>query len=464
MKLITIDDCFKTYDLYKSMLSLSNKVNFNYKLGYVKGFDKQTYWDFASSLDKNLKLLTKSIKFNDFKFDPTVLKIRRIKYKERKIYISTWRDKVVERFLNASLTKLLSPWYSQNSYAYRTGVGIDKCQHNIIKSLKNNYKFICKKDISNYFYSIDKSILIEKLKSLIKDDDFLFELLVDRINFKYFHNDEIHQSDIGIPFGSPLACCLANIYLTETDKIVSSFPVVYYRYADDFLILGNDEQNVISANNELSNQFNLLKLHSKPSHTEELTFNDHSEHFKPINSFKYLGIKFDKNGVVSLSVEKQRKIINLFKRNVNVKKALSINDLDERLRFVIDSVNGTIDNRIRGAAIIDYYLKHINNDNQLKQMDMLIAQFVISVVLNRKFKYKLFSFVSYSKLRDFGLVSLVHRRRLHHHGHLKVNFLELRNNLLSKRYFNAIDNRINKRNSYKIAMNLKRINDAVDAS
>lgn len=454
--MITIKDCEQVCSLEESAIFVLNKIVYDYKRAYSTSYDRQTYWDYGIEINKTIKSLKKQINNQQFRFDPLLLIEKRIKNKNRKIYISTWKDKIVERWINNSLNILLSGWFTKHSYAYRVdGLGLDKCQHKVYRIIKNK-NFYVKRDIRNYFYSIDQDLLLEKIATIVNPQDYLYNLLESRIRFSYHWGDNEFRSELGIPFGSSLACSLANIYLTDLDKKVIKFPISYFRYADDFLIAGKDPEITLQAANVLDGCIKDLRLATKPSHSKQVSFVQHPDFIK-INKFKFLGLEFTKEGKVTLAVEKQRKIINFYKRILwyNRKKIKKIKDLDKRLAFVISTCNDLLNNRIRSVAIIDYYLKHINDENKLQVMDRMIAEIVISATLIKPFRKKDFRKISFKKLRKMGLISLLHRHRLHKHGHLKVNFLSIRNDLFIKRYTNSISRAKNRINQIKLARKLR---------
>jgi retron-type reverse transcriptase len=457
--MITLKKCQKAYPLHNAALAIANKVAFDKGKGFARSWDNQSYWEYASNLDTKLPKLEKGLK--EYQFQPTAKKVKQIKWKKRVLYISTWEDKIVETWLSRSLNKLLSKWFSKRSYAYRIErIGVDTCQRDVVAAIKN-CKYIARRDITNFFYTIDHQILLDKLKEIIDPHDHLFELLRQRIEFSYEENQDIHKATIGLPFGSPIACMLANIYLTELDHKLVAQEAHYFRYADDFLIASPTVEPVLNSSKILKDHLDKLKLELHPDKADNLSFCNH-ESFDKVNRFKYLGLEYWEDGIVRLPIEKKRKIIGIFRRTLNneKKKLQKIEDLDQRLKAAISCVHQATLKRIRYAAIIDYYLKHIEDEQQLKIMDREIAEMVISTVLNKPFRPKDFKTIPYGKLRDMGLLSLVHRNRLHRHGHLNVPFLSMYNSILFERYQEGRIRRANRINQIQLSRKLKKIQES----
>lgn len=459
--MITLDDCFKTRSIEASALTLVNKIAFCPRKGYTSA-DGETYWDFAGKLKQNLKSIKNALHSRQFTFNLCLKKTRQVHGRWRDLYISTWRDKIVERWLNDCLNLLLNHWFSRNSYAYRiTTLGLDNCQTNVLKSLKIASQcggpYIIKRDVSKFFYSIDHDLLMTQLIELVNPNDYLYKLLEQRVRFQYHDGDLIPKvATVGVPFGSSIACSLANIFLTGLDKKLTSLPIAYFRYADDFLIIGYDPDRVLQAANLLDSSLTDLKLDNKETHKLNVAFVKHHQ-FELVNKFKYLGIEYNNQNITRLSLEKQRKIANLFRRELS-KNANRLQRLcmPDRVRETVCVANGVIHNRIRSVAIIDYYLKHVDDEVQLAQLDLLIAKMIISTVLGKRFRQRDFSVVPYKSLRQYGLVSLVHRRRLHRHGKIIVNFLDLHNDIIQSRYEERQQRRQQRIASVRLAKRIKR--------
>lgn len=451
--ILTLNKLAQKYDFYKACIGLLNKLVFSPSKAYysVNG----NYYDFASGLDNKLSSIRRQVLAGGYQFSPYEHKIVKLGYKHRDIYLASWADKFVERWIACGLNKLLSNWFSDNCYAYRPGkFGLDHCQRVVARGCSEDM-FVIRRDISNYFYSIPHDKLIVALSELIDHQDPLFHLIEQRIRFK--HSNGI--ADIGVPFGSPIACVLANIYLTKLDRSIEKLPVRYYRYADDFLIIANDLYTAMQVKSVIQQNLDDLGLKSKESHTQNLYISASNEGisgFAAASKFKFLGLEFKGDGTVRLGREKQRKIINLFKREFKLLKSrLKKMDLKSRIKTVVDTANDVLSDRIRSAAIVDYYLKHINDEDQLKNIDLLIAQSVISTILDKPFRYRDFSIIRYKALREAGLISLVHRHRLHKHGHLKINFLSLYNELVIRRHNEALRKRHNRIQQMSIIRKLR---------
>lgn len=453
MFMITLEDCKRVMTIQQAALIVANKVAFDQAKGYCTSWNGQTYWEFASNLNRELAAIEHQL--DNYRFDPCLLHHKRVKSKIRKLFMSTWRDKIVEVWLSKALNKLLSNWLSRRAYAYRIDkLGVDQCQKHIIAALRT-VRYVAKRDISNFFYTIRHDQLLGQIAQLVSPQ--LLGMIRQRVAFEYYDERDrntIKSATAGVPFGSSIACILSNIYLTALDKLLSGGEVHYFRYSDDFFIGGASADCVLRAAYDLECGLLDLGLTLNTKKSQNFSFVNHRA-FLLVNRFKHLGLEYWNNGVIRLPVEKRRKIINIFKRAINIVKLQKISSVEDRLAAVVSDVNNAVLKRIRYAAILDYYLKHVDDEVQLRAMDMEVAQLIISAVLGKPFRKRDFKAIPYKKLRAAGLISLVHRHRLHKHGILNVPFLSLYNSILLERNQEAVERRKRRISQIKLARKLR---------
>lgn len=371
----------------------------------------------------------------------------------------TWADRIVDRWLYDSLSKQLHDWFLPGCFAYRLSArgeyGVDACQNAVAKDLQT-YKYFIKRDISSFFYSIRHDILLKQLSELVDDQDPLFKMLVDRISCSWIDQEgETGVNDIGVPFGCASACLLANLHLRPIDEQICALPVRYYRYADDFLMLGNDPNKLLEAANLLDEGIKERGLSCKPSHSHNYAFVEQPG-FEFIKRFKYLGLEFCSDGQVRLAIEKQRKIRRIYWLTLDAQKRQLRNlPFTEQVKKAVEVVNDVLLERVRSISIIDYYLSHISDEKQLVILDRLIIEDLISTVLNKRFKKGHFKHISPSWLRSLGLISLLHRHRLIKHGVIKTSFFDLRNSKIVERHVRKMELRREKINYIRITRKRK---------
>jgi len=133
--------------------------------------------------------------------------------------------------------------------------------------------------------------------------------------------------------------------------------------------------------------------------------------------------------------EKGRKIRNLFRTAFRRKRRRFVKTHKPifRAQLAVDIARDVVEEGFRSVAIIDYYLKHVNDESQLRQLDQWLAEEILSVTFGNGHKKGNFNKIPFSRLRAMGLPSLQHRRRLLRHGHLESHFFTMRNeNLIAQ--------------------------------
>jgi hypothetical protein len=202
--------------------------------------------------------------------------------------------------------------------------------------------------------------------------------------------------------------------------------ISYFRYADDILLLSSDREAATQAADCLAAELAKLHLTTKPSHQLDLlvTASPASDpRFVVVSEFRHLGLLFRSGGEVALSRDKRRKIQNLFRfafRRAR-RRWRRIADPRERARTLAAIAAETVEKGVRNVAILDYYLRHVSDDSQLPQLDRWLAEEVLGLVFGGHKKGH-FRKISFEELREMGLPSLAHRRRLILSGRIESPF------------------------------------------
>src|SRR5690349_20675345 len=181
-------DVYREAELYKSAVRVYTKPLFQWRKALSTSTDGGTLYDFAARGLRGLDALHKSLARETFEFMPSAGLKYNFNGKRRTLYIPPWEERIVDLLLYCALNTRLHGWFSPDSYAYRErGLGLDGCQSGIARLLRGEKRllWIVKRDISDYFPSIDHGILFDQLAEHVAADDYLFELLRQRIQFSY---------------------------------------------------------------------------------------------------------------------------------------------------------------------------------------------------------------------------------------------------------------------------------------
>ena len=247
--------------------------------------------------------------------------------------------------------------------------------YNIQSMLKDNLDLIIyRKDIHNFYESIDSNILIPKIE---RNNDISFVGKKFILEFLSYCED----TKLGLPRGIALSATLAEILLLDFDYSISSRKEVihYFRYVDDIFIIcpKTDENSEQSFSDILDKTLpNPLKFKVKSSKNKhiKLTKDEFDKNANSCIKFSYLGYEFtikneDKkeNRVVNLDISPDK--IRKFKTKIR-KSFLSYDknkdyDLLER-RIIFLTHNYILTKNSKGSIIksgIYYSYSYANPDN-----------------------------------------------------------------------------------------------------
>ncbi len=443
--------CYREVELYKSAVRLYTKPLFDARKARLTSIDGRTLFDFARHGVQSLARLHRQLQKGEFRFRPARALTRTFDGKTRRLYIWPWEERLVSLLIYRLLTRRLDGWFSRHSYAYRRqglGFGLDRCQREIARAIRHTPRplYVIKRDITDYFGSIDHDLLRGQLAPIVTPDDYLGELLDQCIRFQFVDEQgDLRQATRGVPFGTAVACLCANVYLTSLDRELERIPDLrFYRYADDILMLAATRASYQQARDAFDRQLDELRLTSKASQSTDLVLpapgterrsevpteragagaDASAGELAVATRFRHLGLEFRSDYSIGLSRDKARKIRNLFKfafrRYAQTLGKLS--DPRRRAALAARIAQRTIGEGVRNVAIIDYYLKHVDDEKQLRDIDRWLAEEVLSLAFGGGHKRRYFRLISFAELRKMGLPSLVHRRRLIAHGRIESPF------------------------------------------
>lgn len=430
-------DLYHEAELYKAAVRLYTKPLFDWRKALVCAADGGTLYDFARHGMSRLRQLHASLQRRQFEFRPALALHRNFNGKHRTLFVQPWEERLVSLLLYRILNRAMDGQFSRCSYAYRCrGFGVDRCQQDIAATLRSSPQpvHIVKRDVSDFFASIDHGLLLGKIRERVAGGDFLDVLVSQCVRFQYVDDGQTRTAERGVPFGTAIACLLANVYLSELDRRVAAVENIrFFRYADDMLVISTQADAAIEAARVLDEELDRLGLRSKPSHEAAFVLADRSgpgvppsetESLTVLRKFRHLGLEFRVDGSVGLSRDKFRKVCNLFRYAFrrNRRRFRRMVDWEKRAALAVRIAREAVDRGVRNVAIIDYYLRHVTDEGQLKQLDRWLVEEVLSLAFGGGHKKGYYRRLPVTRLREMGLPSLVHRRRLLLHGHIQSSF------------------------------------------
>jgi RNA-directed DNA polymerase len=245
------------------------------------GMDGITKEKYGQDLERNVGNLRERMRTMRYRHQP----IRRVhipkdKGKTRPIGISCIEDKMVQGALCEVLEAVYEPVFSDVSYGFRRG----RSAHDALRALNQvlhagEASFILEADITSYFDSIDRTMLLEMLRERVVDGPFL-RLIGKCLHVGILDGAEFSTPDVGTVQGSVLSPMLGNIYLHYVLDLWFERDVRprlrgrarLIRYADDFVIAFETEDDARRVMAVLPRRFERFGLTLHPDKTRLLPF------------------------------------------------------------------------------------------------------------------------------------------------------------------------------------------------
>lgn len=203
--------------------------------------------------------------------------------KLRPLGIPTVLDKIIQECLRIVLEPIAEAKFFPNSYGFRPYRSVHDAVHMVFQyanlTLKQKAWYVIEGDIKGFFDHIDHRILKDKLWRIGVRDKRVLAIINAMLKAGYMEQGVFCQSEEGTPQGGILSPLLANIYLTSFDWTVGRMyqhphqqtayicsdrlrlkyqgvvPKYLVRYADDWVILTNSEQEAYRLLHKLEKYF-----------------------------------------------------------------------------------------------------------------------------------------------------------------------------------------------------------------
>ena len=215
--------------------------------------------------------------------------------KQRPLGISTTEDKIVQK----AVADILSLIYEQDFYDFSYGFRPKRNAHQALSYIRKQcmsrrVKWIMDADIQGCFDNFNHDIMIELLSKRIKDKSIL-RLITQWLKVGVVDGNSMQISTTGTPQGNIISPLLCNIYLHYVldvwmDKTVRPLlkgEIFLVRYADDFIIGFEYEEDAKRVNKTLPKRMGKygLTIHPEKSKLIEFAPNEKGK----VGTFDFLG-------------------------------------------------------------------------------------------------------------------------------------------------------------------------------
>ncbi len=206
------------------------------------GIDRMSVERFEANAEYYLKVLGQELRNRSYKPAP----IRRVyipkgKGKTRPLGIATVKDRIVQGALKLVLEPIFEKEFLPVSFGFRPQRSCKDALRIVDRGLKDGFTWVVDADLQSYFDTIPKQGLMELVKGRVSDVNAL-RLLQQFLDQQVIEGLKYWTPTAGTPQGSVISPLMANLYLHDLDKLLSSDEHKYVRFADDFVVMCRTRQ------------------------------------------------------------------------------------------------------------------------------------------------------------------------------------------------------------------------------
>lgn len=251
------------------------------------GIDRVSIERFDAQAGNYLDELHHTLEMGQYRPQPVKrLEIPKGGGKTRPLGIPTVKDRVVQAALKSVIEPIFERHFLDTSYGFRPGRGCKDALRDVNQGLKEGYCWVVDADIQGYFDNIVHEKLMERIEATISDGAVL------RLIRQFLEQDILAEARRwtpvkGTPQGAVLSPLLANIYLHTLDEKLAEEGYRLVRYADDFVILCQSQEEAERALGSVRGWMakNELSLHPDKTHIGDCR--------KAGQGFEFLGYRFE---------------------------------------------------------------------------------------------------------------------------------------------------------------------------
>jgi RNA-directed DNA polymerase len=150
-------------------------------------------------------------------------------------------DRVVQTALRNVIEPIFENIFAEHSYGFRPGRGAKDALRRVEQLLTTGRDWVVDADLKGYFDNIPQDKLVEAVAEHIADGAIL-ELIQRFLKQGVMESGKEWQpTKKGTPQGAVISPLLANLYLNPLDHLMVQGGREMVRYADDFVILCQSE-------------------------------------------------------------------------------------------------------------------------------------------------------------------------------------------------------------------------------
>lgn len=244
------------------------------------GVDAVTWAEYGERLDGRLRDLEDRLHRGSYHPQP----VRRVYIpkgdgRTRPLGIPALEDKIVQQAVRWVLEPIYEAAFLGLSYGFRPGRGPHDALDALAVAIDQEVRWVLDADIRSFFDTIDHGWMQRFLEHRIGDSRMV-RLLMKWMHAGVMENGELRETSAGTPQGGLVSPLLANIYLhyaldlwvTSWRKKHARGAMYFVRYADDFVMGFQFEQDAQAMHSALAERLAKFGLELHPEKTRVLQF------------------------------------------------------------------------------------------------------------------------------------------------------------------------------------------------
>ncbi len=244
------------------------------------GVDEVTWDEYRERLDERLLDLENRVHRGSYHPQP----VRRVLIpkgdgKLRPLGIPTLEDKIVQQAVQMILTPIFEVEFIGFSYGFRPGRSQHDALDALAEAVRRKVNWVLDADIEAFFDTIDHRHLQTFLEHRIGDTRMV-RLLMKWAKAGVMEKGKLHETEAGTPQGGIISPLLANLYLhyvldlwvLSWRKKHASGEMYVVRYADDFVMGFQKEQDAMAMRRALTERLAHFGLKLHPQKTRVIEF------------------------------------------------------------------------------------------------------------------------------------------------------------------------------------------------